>query len=170
MEARSSAKPASPPARSAEKRREPSDLSITSFMEETLNTGSPGGYCGGQLLNVRICGSYPNADTRSIGGFRPARREVVQKSASGDRLCSPLKAQVGHSHRCSGYPSSISQPLIHNVLQRLALLKPTILLQKEAHRLILPVGRVIRAVRRQQNIIELVQQMSRRQRFVLKHI
>jgi hypothetical protein len=57
---------------------------------------------------------------------------------------------------------SISQPLIHIVLQRLALLKPAILLQKEAHRLILPVGRVVRAVRRQQNIFQLEQQMSRR--------
>jgi hypothetical protein len=28
-------------------------------------------------------GSYPKADTGSIGGFRPARREVVPKSASG---------------------------------------------------------------------------------------
>jgi hypothetical protein len=86
-----------------------------------------------------------------------------------------LQARLGHFHCCRGAPPrapppSISQPLIHNVPQRLALLKPAILVQKEAHRLILPIGRVVRAVRRQQNIIQLVQQMSRRQRFVLKHI
>jgi hypothetical protein len=47
-----------------------------------------------------------------------------------------------------GAALSISQPLIHNVLQRLALLKAVILLQKEAHRLILPIGRVVGSVRR----------------------
>ena len=67
-------------------------------------------------------------------------------------------------------PFLISQPLIDNVLQRFALLKPVMLLQKEAHRLILPIGRVVSAVRRQQNILQLVERMPRRQRFVLKHI
>ena len=33
-----------------------------------------------------LCGSYPKADTGSIGGFRPARREVVPKSACR-KLC-----------------------------------------------------------------------------------
>ena len=42
---------------------------------------------------------------------------------------------------------SISQPLIYYVLQRFAFLKPGILLKKETHRLILPVGCVVRAVR-----------------------
>jgi len=67
-------------------------------------------------------------------------------------------------------PFSISQPLIDNVLQRLTLLKPGILLEKEAHRLILPIGRVVRAVRRQQNVLQFVQRMPRRQRFMLEHI
>jgi hypothetical protein len=61
-----------------------------------------------------------------------------------------------------GTLSSISQPLIRNILQRLALLKPAVLLKKEAHRLILSVGRVVRAVRPQKDIRQLVQQMSRR--------
>jgi len=43
---------------------------------------------------------------------------------------------------------SISQPLINHILQRFALLKPRILREKEAHRLILPVSGVIGAVRR----------------------
>jgi hypothetical protein len=84
----------------------------------------------------------------------------------GDR-CQPVG---GRFHCCGDTPRSISQPLIDDVLQGFALLKPAILLQKKAHRLILPVGRVVRAVRRQQNIVQLVQQMSRRQRFVIKHI
>ena len=65
---------------------------------------------------------------------------------------------------------SISQPLVRNVLQRLALFKPAILLKKEAHGLILPIGRVVGAVRRQQNILQLVQRMLRGQRLVIKHI
>jgi len=76
----------------------------------------------------------------------------------GDRS----KPVWGRFHCCRGTPRSISLPLIDNVLQGFALLKPAILLQKEVHRLILPVGRVVRAVRRQQNILQLVQQMSRR--------
>jgi hypothetical protein len=51
------------------------------------------------------------------------------------------------------YKLEISQPLIDNVLQWFALLKPAILLQKAAHCLILPIGRVVRAVWRQQNIL-----------------
>lgn len=43
-----------------------------------------------------LCGSYPKADTGSIGGFRPARPEVVPKSASGKwgipARCSPISA------------------------------------------------------------------------------
>src|ERR1017187_1626216 len=68
----------------------------------------------------------------------------------GDRS----KPVWGRFHCCRGTPRSISQPLIDNVLQGFAVLKPAILLQKEAHRLILPVGRVVRAVRRQQNILQ----------------
>ena len=36
-----------------------------------------------KLLDNGLCGSYPKADTGLTGGFRPARHDTVQKSASG---------------------------------------------------------------------------------------
>jgi hypothetical protein len=108
-------------------------------------------------------------------GYRSARFKLAQSNCFEQSRLSRLRGDRskpvwGRFHCCRSTPRSISQPLIDNVLQGFALLKPAILLQKEAHRLILPVGRVVRAVRRQQNILQLVQQMSRRKRFVLKHI
>ena len=112
----------------------------------------------------------PVSQTNGIGCKGPEpepgrSRTVVQPRIPGSRSRlrgDRSKPVWGRFHCCRGTPRSISQPLIDNVLQGFALLKPAILLQKEAHRLILPVGRMVRAVRRQQNILQLVQQMSRR--------
>src|SRR5580700_4459555 len=73
-------------------------------VNRTLLVGQGENYFGRQLLNVGICGSCPNADTRSIGGFRPARPEVVQKSGSEDRLCSPLSPGGPFSSLQGGTP------------------------------------------------------------------
>src|SRR5580658_2118016 len=58
MDARSSASPANPPTRLAEKRREASERSSTSFIEETLNTGKPGSML---WTSCRICVSIAAA-------------------------------------------------------------------------------------------------------------
>src|ERR1700722_10486786 len=83
---------------------------------------------------------------------------------SNVRSCDLREAVWGIFIAAGATPPSISQTHVHNVLQQFALLKPGILVQKEKHRLILPVGRVVGAVRRQQDILQLVQWMSRRQR------
>src|SRR5579859_95492 len=54
METRSTASPANPPTRLAEMRREASDRSRASFIEETLKTGKPGSML---WVSCRICGS-----------------------------------------------------------------------------------------------------------------
>jgi hypothetical protein len=99
-----------------------------------------------------------SASKSSTPELRPNRKfrfhadsgHVVQKSKRS------LQARWRVFIAARGTPCSISQPLIDNIVQGLALLKPAILLQKKAHRLILPVGGVVRAVRRQQNILQLV--------------
>ena len=104
------------------------------------------------------CSRLTDKPEVTFSRFHADSDDIVPKSASRRSL----QARLGPFSLLQGHPRSISQPLIDNVLQGFALLKPAILLQKEAHRLILPVGRVVRAVRRQQNILQLVQQMSRR--------
>ena len=48
-----------------------------------------------RLRSDGLCGSYAKADTGSMGDFRPARREVVHKSASGR---SPLISSKPATH------------------------------------------------------------------------
>jgi hypothetical protein len=100
------------------------------------------------------CGELEVPLSHGLRGDNGLKRSRLR----GDRS----KPGWGRFHCCRGTPRSISQPLIDNVLQGFALLKPAILLQKEAHRLILPVGRVVRAVRRHRHRIVSPQQQHHR--------
>jgi len=131
-----------------------------------------------QTANARLrqfrrpsCASWrPEPCHRADHPFHQFERADSARTHARDFRSSSTQREQSTGVSARSDAISISQPLIHNILQRFALLKPAILPQKQAHRLILPVGCVVRAVRRQQNILQLVQQTSRRQRFVLKDI
>src|SRR2546427_3444764 len=65
---------------------------------------------------------------------------------------------------------SISQLLIYHVQERLSAPEALEIFEKELHRPLLPVWSMIGAVRRKENIIQLVKRMARRQRFGIKHV
>jgi hypothetical protein len=65
-----------------------------------------------KLLDNGLCGSYPKADTGLTGGFRPARHDTVQKSASGKFH------HIGNEKRSSRKLTSRDGPLPRSRLQR----------------------------------------------------
>src|ERR1700734_4538501 len=64
----------------------------------------------------------------------------------------------------------ISQTLLDNILEPLTIREPLILRQKEPHRIIEPVLRVIGAMRRDQHILQLVNGIAGRDRLLLENI
>src|SRR5687767_2938198 len=64
----------------------------------------------------------------------------------------------------------ISEFLIYDIAQRLALSESLEVIQKELHRLVEPVRGVVGAMRREQNIVEAEKGVACRQGFGLEHV
>src|SRR5690242_527507 len=65
---------------------------------------------------------------------------------------------------------SVAAILLHDVQQRLPRLEARELIQEEAHRLFQPVRRVIRAMGRQEHVLEPVEGMPAGQRLPIEHV
>src|SRR5690606_29764570 len=75
-----------------------------------------------------------------------------------------------HESNAKRDASLVPQFFVHHILKRRSRAKASIVFNEEVHRLLQPSGRHIRAVRRKQHIIEIVECVPRGQWFLIEHI
>src|SRR5271170_8080833 len=69
-----------------------------------------------------------------------------------------------------GFIASVSQLLVHDIEQRLVLPESLKLLDEQPPGVVEPVGGMVGAMRREQNILQFIKGMSLRQRFLIENI
>src|SRR5271154_4490196 len=68
------------------------------------------------------------------------------------------------------YPNLISQLLIDHIEQRLAFAVSLELLEEKLHRIVQPIGRMVGAMRRKQDIFQLIERMTFWQRLLVENV